>query len=54
MIEMTKMEKDMGPVLPPFEFASPMELWTRDAKDGEGDRLIEMTKQWQQRDEEDG
>ena len=54
MIEMTKMEKDMGPILAPFQFAGPMELWIQDAKDGEGYRLIEMTKKWQQRDEEDG
>ena len=48
------MEKDMGPVLAPFQFAGPMELWIQDAKDEEKYRLIEMTKQWRQRDEEDG
>ena len=51
---MTKMEKDMGPVLAPFQFAGRMELWIQDTKDGEGYRLIEMAKQCRQRDKEDG
>ena len=44
MIEMTKIEKDMVPVLAPFQFAGRMKLWIQDAKDGEGYRLIEITK----------
>lgn len=33
LIEMKKVEKDMGPVLAPFQLAGPMELWIQDAKD---------------------
>lgn len=32
MIEMKKLDKEMGPVLAPFQLAGPMELWIQDAK----------------------
>jgi len=33
LIEMKKLEKNIGPVLAPFQLAGPMELWIQDAKD---------------------